>query len=77
MEMKSLGSSTVQLHDSLGIRRACACSSLVSAVKMATVLQNILLKGSILFAFFVGKRTQCKRYSQRNVSYLWQEMFVT
>jgi hypothetical protein len=22
----SLGSSTVQLHDSLGIRRACACS---------------------------------------------------
>jgi hypothetical protein len=32
--------STVQLHDSLGSRRACAFQRLVSVVKMATVLEE-------------------------------------
>jgi hypothetical protein len=36
----SLGSSTVQLHDSLDSRRACACSELVSVVKMANLLEE-------------------------------------
>jgi hypothetical protein len=36
----SLGSSTIQLHDSLGSRRACACAEMVSVVKMATVLEQ-------------------------------------
>jgi hypothetical protein len=33
----SLGSSTVKLQDSVGSRRACACSDAVSVVKMSTV----------------------------------------
>jgi hypothetical protein len=36
----SLGSSTIQLHDSLGSRRACVCSEAVSVVKIATVLEE-------------------------------------
>jgi hypothetical protein len=36
----SLGSSTVQLHDSLGSRCACTCSETVSVVKVATVLEE-------------------------------------
>jgi hypothetical protein len=36
----SLGSSTVQLHDILGSRRACACSEAVSVVKMATAREE-------------------------------------
>jgi hypothetical protein len=35
----SLGSSTVQFHDSLGSRRACAFSEASSVVKMATVVE--------------------------------------
>jgi hypothetical protein len=45
----SLGSSTVQLHDSLGSRRTGACSyRLVSVVKMATMLEGVLPKNSVL-----------------------------
>jgi hypothetical protein len=36
----SIGSSTVQLHDSLGCRHVCACS----VVKMATVLEMYTTK---------------------------------
>jgi hypothetical protein len=38
--LTSVGSSTVRLLDSIGSRRACACSELVSVVKMATVLEE-------------------------------------
>jgi hypothetical protein len=36
----SLGSSTVQLHDSIDSRRACYVQRLVSVVKIATVLEE-------------------------------------
>jgi hypothetical protein len=36
----SLGSSTVQVHDSLGSRRACACSEASFCSQMATVLEQ-------------------------------------
>jgi hypothetical protein len=39
----SLGSSTVQLHDSLGSRRACPCHRLVSVVEMAILLEECIL----------------------------------
>jgi hypothetical protein len=35
-----LGSSTVQLHDSLGSRSACTCSVVISVVKMATLFEE-------------------------------------
>jgi hypothetical protein len=58
----SLGSSTIQLHDSLGSRNACGCSELVSVVKMATVLEECtrLPKSSVLLCVFVGTRTNAK-----------------
>jgi hypothetical protein len=49
----SLGSSTVQLHDSLGIRLACACSVAGFSSKMATVLEGILPKNSVLVCSFL------------------------
>jgi hypothetical protein len=48
-----LGSSTVQLHDSLGSTRAAHVQKLVSVVKMATVLECILLKSSVLLCIFL------------------------
>jgi hypothetical protein len=70
----SLGSSTVQLHDSLGIRRTWACS------KAGFSSQNDDHAWGVYYLrvcfFFMGKRTQCKGYSWRNVSCLWWEVFV-
>jgi hypothetical protein len=40
----SPGSRTVQLHDSLGIRCACACSEAGFSFKMATVLEECITK---------------------------------
>jgi hypothetical protein len=59
----SLGSSTVQLHDSLGSRRGCACSEAVFSSKMATVFEECITEKQRSVVRFVGKRTQCKRYS--------------
>jgi hypothetical protein len=60
----SLGSSTVQLHDSLGGRHACGCSEDDFGSQNGDCLRSILLKSSALLCFLsVGKRTQCKGYS--------------
>jgi hypothetical protein len=48
----SLGSSTVQLHDSLGIRRACSCSEVGFSSYMTTVLECTNEEGSVLLSFF-------------------------
>jgi hypothetical protein len=50
---------------------------LVSVVKMATVLEVCTAEEqrSFVLFFFVGKRTQCKGYAQRNVSCLRWEVF--
>jgi hypothetical protein len=46
---ESLGSSTVQFHDSLGSRRACACSEAgFSSQNWRPCLWSILLKNSVL-----------------------------
>jgi hypothetical protein len=45
----------VQIYDSLGNRRACTCSDLVSVVKMATVLEECTIeKQRSIVQFFVG-----------------------
>jgi hypothetical protein len=55
----SLGSSTVQLHDSLDAH--ARFQRLVSVVKMATVLEGYSTEEQRC-AFFIDKRTQCRRY---------------
>jgi hypothetical protein len=53
----SLGSSTVQLHDSLGRRRAYACSDAgFSSRNGGLVLRNILLKNSVLLRVFLSAK---------------------
>jgi hypothetical protein len=60
----SRGSSTVKLHDSLGSRRACACSEAgFSSQNGDRVLRAVLPKSSVHYAFFVCRRTQCKGHS--------------
>jgi hypothetical protein len=50
---------------------------LVSVVKMATVLETYTTEEQrSLMRFSVGKTTQCKGYSQRNVSCLRWGVFV-
>jgi hypothetical protein len=49
---------------------------LVSVVKMATVFEVYYWRAAFYCGFFMGKRTQCKEYSYRNVSALWWEVFV-
>jgi hypothetical protein len=53
-----LGSSTVQLHDSLGIRRVCECSEDVSVVKLATELEECATEEqrSVVRFFFLWVR---------------------
>jgi hypothetical protein len=43
---------------------------------MATVLECVLPKSSVLLCVFMGKRTRCERYSQRYVSCFGWEVFV-
>jgi hypothetical protein len=58
-----LGSSTVQLQESLGSRHAHV-QKLISVIKMATALKEIATeKQRSVVRFSVGKRTQCKAYS--------------
>jgi hypothetical protein len=60
----SLGSSTVQLHDSLGSRRASLFAELISVVRMATVLEECTTEEQrSVVRFFVGKMTRCRGYS--------------
>jgi hypothetical protein len=60
----SLGSSTVQLHDSLGNRRACTCSEAGFSAKIATLFEEYPTKAPrSIVRFFMDKRTQCKGYS--------------
>jgi hypothetical protein len=59
----SLGNSTVQLHDSLGNRRACACSHAGFVVKMVTMLEGCTTEEqSSVVLFLCGQKTRCKRY---------------
>jgi hypothetical protein len=53
----SLGSNTVQLHDSLGSRRACACS--VAGFSSQNVERGSVVhyrKAAVYYAFFCGQR---------------------
>jgi hypothetical protein len=62
-QCESLGSSTVELHDSPGSRRNV--QRLVSVVKMRTVLEVCYTEEQrYVVSFFVGRRTQCKAYSE-------------
>lgn len=58
----SLGNSTVRPHDSLGNR--CACSEAGFSNQSGNHARGVYYRRSVCFyAFFVGERTQCKRYS--------------
>jgi hypothetical protein len=50
----SLGSSAVQLHDSIGSRRACTCPEAGLVVKMATVVEDRTTKEQRSVAIFFG-----------------------
>jgi hypothetical protein len=72
-----LGSSTVQLHGSLGSRQACECSEAGSSSKNGDGLEGYTTEEwRSLLRFLMGKGTQCKEYSLRNVSCLRWEVFV-
>jgi hypothetical protein len=43
---------------------------LVLGAKMATVLEGVLQKSSVILYHFMGKRTHCKRNLQKNISCL-------
>jgi hypothetical protein len=58
----SLGSSTVQLHDTLGNTRACACSEAGSGRQNGDRVEDVLPNNSVLLCVFMAKMTQCKRY---------------
>jgi hypothetical protein len=68
----SLGSSTVQLHDSLVADAYAHVQRLVPVIKMATALP----KNSVLLYFFCGQKDSMQRMFI-NVSSLWWEVFVT
>jgi hypothetical protein len=74
----SLGSCTVQLHDSLGSKRACPCSEAGFSTQNGDRAWGVYFqRAAFCCVFSVSKRTQCKRYLQRNVSCLRWEVFVT
>jgi hypothetical protein len=68
----SLGSSTVQPHDSPESRSACTCSEAsFSSQNGDNAWGCVLPKSSVLLCVFsVGKITQCKGHSKWNVSCL-------
>jgi hypothetical protein len=71
----SLGSSTVQLHDSLGNRRHV--QGLVSVVKMATVLEECIAeKRRSVVRFLGGQKGLTTKYIHKKVSCLRWEVFV-
>jgi hypothetical protein len=61
----SLGSSTVQLHDSLGSRRACACSEVNCSSQNGDRASEYTTEEErpVVRFFFVDEWIQCKRYS--------------
>jgi hypothetical protein len=61
----SLGSSTVELYDSVGSRRAYACSEAGFSSQNGDCAWGVLPKGNVLLwvFYFVDKMTQCKGYS--------------
>jgi hypothetical protein len=71
----SLGSSTIQLHNSLGSRRARACSEVGFCSQNGDRAWGVFYRRAGFWCafFFVSKRTRCKGYSYRNVSCLrWE-----
>jgi hypothetical protein len=65
----SLGSSTVQIHDSLGSRIAHGhVQKLVSVVKMATVLKGVLPKSNVMFCISLWTK-------ELNAKEIHEEMF--
>jgi hypothetical protein len=56
----SLGSSTVQLHDSLGSRRACACSE-ASFDSMTTVLEKCNTEEQLSVVCFCGQKNSMQK----------------
>jgi hypothetical protein len=60
----SLVSSTVQLHYSLGSRRACAYSEAGFSSQNGDRAWGVYYREATLFFGFVGKRSQCKGYSK-------------
>jgi hypothetical protein len=73
----SLGNSTVQLHDSLGSRRTCACSEAGFSSQIGDRARGLYYRRTALcYAFFfVGKRTQRKKI-YIHVSCLRWEVFI-
>jgi hypothetical protein len=59
----SLGSSTVQLHDSLGNRRERACSEAGFSRQNVDRACGYITEEQLCFACSVCKRTHCKGYS--------------
>jgi hypothetical protein len=57
----SLGSSTVQLHDSLGSRRACACSEPGFSSQKATLLEEYTTKEQRYVVLFCGQKDSMQR----------------
>jgi hypothetical protein len=73
----SLGNSTVQLHYSLDSRRACAYSEAGFSSQNSDIASECThRRAAFCCAFFLGKKAQWKGYSQRNVLWLWSDMFV-
>jgi hypothetical protein len=67
----SLVTSTIQLHDSPGSRRACACSNTgFSSLTDDSSSRAYYRRAVFSCAFLMGKRTRCKGYQYRNVSCL-------
>jgi hypothetical protein len=64
----SLGSSTVQLHDSLGSRRASSCSEAGLSSQHGDGAGGVYYQRVGFYAVFVGKRIKCEGYSQKMVS---------
>jgi hypothetical protein len=57
----SLGSSTVQLHDSVGSRSACACSEDGFNSQNATVLEDCTIEDERPFTLFCGQKDSLQR----------------
>jgi hypothetical protein len=57
----SLGSSTDQLRESLGSRRACACSEAGSVVKKVTILEMCTTEEERSIVRFCGQKDSMQR----------------
>jgi hypothetical protein len=74
----SLGSSVIHLHDSLGSRRACACSEAGFSIQNGDRYWRFYYRrAAFCYAFFLAKGHNVKDIHKRNVSCLLWEVFVT